>query len=235
MMISQVSFGRTPATIQCRKETKEGLKKAETLLRKSQNKYGRPNSATYIQMKVNAHKDNPQYKEISTKLLANAEEYSEAIMYKPYSSVARVTKGREAQKPLYGDCGECAQAIQNEYLFQHNQPTVNVVMNIRKSNGGFSNHAFNLSNIKKGINPKDPKTWGKEAIVTDLWAGIAMKSSDAIKYYQEIFGANPQTDKITFQLMPDSDYSLQQACLKHFDLLPKPFNPFDIDYKSLYE
>ena len=53
--------------------------------------------------------------------------------------------------------GECAQAIQNEYVFEHNQPTINVVMEIKKANGGFSNHAFNQS----GISPRDPKTWGK--------------------------------------------------------------------------
>ena len=63
-----------------------------------------------------------------------------------------------------------------------------------------------------------------------------MKSSDAIKYYEEIFGANPQTDKITYKLMPDTESSLQQACIKPFELLPKPFNPFEErDFVSLYD
>ena len=52
----------------------------------------------------------------------------------------------------------------------------------------------------------------------------------------EIFGANPQTDKITFQLMPDSESSAQQACIKHFDLLQNPFNPFlERYFVSIYD
>ena len=128
-------------------------------------------------MKVAQHKNNPKNTDINGKLLENAERYSEAIMYKPYLSVARNPQGRSCVETLVGDCGECAQAIQHEFLSRHQQPTVNIVMNIKKSNGGFSNHAFNLSNIKKGANPKDPKTWGKEAIITDLWAGIAKKTT----------------------------------------------------------
>lgn len=235
-MISVVSFGKSQATIQRRIETKNGLYNAEEVLRKSQNKYGRPNSSTYIQLKVNSHKDNPKYQEVSKKLRENAERYSEDILYRPYLLVGHSTKGRVKGQILVGNCGECAQAIQNEFFLQKKQLTVNVVMNVRKENGGFYNHAFNLSNIKKGVKANDPKSWGKESIVTDLWSGIAMKSSDAIKYYEDLFSVNPDTDIITFEPMPDSDFSIQNTALKYFEMLPKrpTFND-DIPYESLYD
>lgn len=214
-----ISFGRSPKTIERREQTKSGLLMAESVLREARNKYGKPNSASYIEMKTLQHKNDPKYTDILNKLNDNAEEYSESLKYKPYLNINfTIHSGKKDGMKYVGDCGECAQVIQNEFVIKHGKPTVNVVLNANKENGEFCNHAFNLSNMQEGAKIDDPKTWGEQAIITDLWSGIAKKAQDAITYFNQIFMINPKTDEITYEAMPDSENSLQEYCLKHFNM-----------------
>lgn len=227
-MISKipVAICKHPHTAQLRELTKEGLQRAESLLRSAQNKYGRTNSSTYLQMKIAAHKDNPFFEDVSKRLLIKTKQYRDELTNQPERNVALVLAGKTTPQALLGDCGECAQAIQNEFFVQYGKPSINIVMNIKKANGSFSNHAFNLSNIQKGIDPTKPETWGKQAIVVDMWSGIAKKNDEAIAYLKKLFNVGPY-DKVTFDVMPDSERSLQHAALKHLGILAKKYSPYE--------
>lgn len=226
-MINSVSFGkRSVQTIERRQQTKEGLQLAEQVLRDAQNCYGRPKSSSYLITKIYHHKNNPKYNDISAKLHNKAEEYRQVIDYYPNKTVVLHPISSGKVKDIYGDCGECAKAIQQELIFKHNVPSVNVVMEAKTANGRFCNHAFNISNIQKGMDITKPHTWGKETVVTDLWCGIALKSDDAINYYHKFFNLNPFEDNITFKTMPDFEGSLQRTFLKMNDIEYQGFSKF---------
>ncbi len=220
-MLSVTSVSKVEQRIARRIRDNNALISAEKILREAQNKYGRTNSATYLELKAAKHKGNPLYADVSEKLRRKAGEYRENLMYQIYRSIAYVQKKPETEA-LLGDCGECAQAIQKEFYVRQGTPTVNVVMEVFDKNlvGQVPkrNHAFNLSNINPGVQIENPRTWGSGAVITDLWSGIVKKRDDAIDYLKTLFNVNPETDDLVFKAMPDSDISLQKAVLRHLNI-----------------
>lgn len=223
-MLNVSSVSRAQQRIARRIADKNALISAEKILRETQNKYGRTNSATYLELKSAAHNDNPLYSDISKKLRLKAQEYRENLMYQIYRSIAYVQKKPETEA-LLGDCGECAQAIQKEFYVKQGTPTVNVVMEVFDKNlegkAPKRNHAFNLSNINSGVQIENPRTWGSGAVVTDLWSGIVKKRDEALEYFKTLFNINPETDDLAFKAMPDTDASLQKAVLRHLNIEDK--------------
>ena len=214
-MINSLTFGkRNLATIERRKKSKDGLQLAERVLRDTQNYYGRPKSSTYLVSKIIYHKNNPKYKDVAQKVYNKALEYEEIIYHSGIKTVDRVLLSQPKEPFYYGNCGHCAKAIQHELWFKYKVPSVNVVMEAKTSNSKFCNHAFNVSNIQKGMDITKPHTWGKETVVTDLWSGIALKSDDAINHFYRLFNINPFEDNVTFKTMPDFSNSLQRLFLK---------------------
>lgn len=214
-MINSISFGKKSThTIERRQKTKEGLHLAEQVLRDAQNYYGRPMSSTYLVSKIVQHKDNPKYEDIAQKIYKKALEHEEIISHSGIKTIDRIFINSENEPIFYGNCGHCAKAIQHELWFKHQVPSINVQMDVKKANGGFCNHAFNVSNIQKGMDITKPHTWGKETVVTDLWSGIALKSDDAINHFYKIFNVNPFVDSISFKTMPDFAGSLQRSFLQ---------------------
>lgn len=218
-MINSVSFGkRSIQTIECRQRAKEGLQLAEQVLRDTQNRFGRPRSSTYLRTKVSHHKNNPKYEQINNKLYNKSLSYDTVISFYDVKTVDRASLTDKKEDVYYGDCGHCTKAVQHEFWFKHHKPSVNVVMNVDRNNKFYCNHAFNISNIQKGMDITKPHTWGKETVVTDLWSGIALKSDDAINYFYKLFNVNPFEDSITFKTMPDFEGSLQKSFLKMNDI-----------------
>ena len=218
-MINSVSFGkRSVQTIERRQRTKDGLQLAEQVLRDTQNYYGRPNSSSYLRTKAYNHKNNPEYQNISERIRAKAEEHDYIIDYTDVKKIDTCPTTVEKSGKMYGNCDHCAKAVQLEFLIKHKVPTVNVVMEVKKGNNFFCNHAFNVSNIQRGMDITKPHTWGKETVITDLWSGVALKSDDAINYFYRLFNVNPFEDSVTFKTMPDFEGSLQRQILKMNDI-----------------
>ena len=218
-MINQVSFGkRCEAVIQRRQVAKNGLQLAEQVLRDTQNYYGRPNSSSYLRTKVYNHKDNPKYQNISERIRAKAEEHDYIIDYTDVKKVDTCLTTTEKTGKMYGNCDHCAKAVQHEFLFKHNVPSVNVIMEVKRGKDFFCNHAFNVSNIQKGMDITKPHTWGKETVITDLWSGIALKSDDAINHFYRLFNVNPFEDTVIFKTLPAPEGSLQRQILKMNDI-----------------
>ncbi len=214
-----ISFaGRSQATIERREQARKELITAEKMLRFVQEKYGKPKSSSWLQLKRMQNKDNPKFADLSGRLASKADGYDFAITYRPYEHVNNNVSGEKPAKDLVGNCDHCAKTVQLEYLFEHKKPTANIVVNVEKADGkGFCNHVFNVSNLEKGADLKDPKTWGKGAIVTDLWAGIAKPADAALSYYNQLFDIDPAKDKVTFDAF-EPEENVQKMCLKELGM-----------------
>ena len=178
-----------------RKTTKIELDNGLKVLREAQNAYGRTQSDTYLSAKAKQHQNDEKFAEIVAKLKNKSKKYEEKIYATPtFGQMPPLMVNYGFYKPkdsaLMGNCNHCAEAVQK--LFgKRDIPSLNLVIDLYDSNKKpIGNHVFTLTNFPDGMVPTNPKTWGENAIITDMWSSFSMKLKDAMRYYENMFGAN---------------------------------------------
>ncbi|WP_392538659.1 hypothetical protein [Legionella sp. 227] len=105
---------------------------------------------------------------------------------------------QQCKKFSLGNCYEMA-LMALDYVLQHASPSVNA--EVYEIEGG--DHAFLVVGRKKNSHPKQPETWGEDAVICDPWSNEVYPASEYLA----------QT-KNFYEVIHNGDYS---NCVEKFD------------------
>ncbi len=90
------------------------------------------------------------------------------------------------KKTGVANCGEQAVLVSRK-LDKEGIINKIVQMDICRSGKGYhyvtGGHTFCLVGASQDMDIKEPKTWGDEAVVVDMWSGIVKKASEALNFF----------------------------------------------------
>ena len=158
----------------------EDIKFSQKIVSEFRKEVGRPNSDSYIQIRMFQHLGKPKYAEILQKLEVNLYKYNtqiyrfrdyfDRLSFENLSEYAKKLKELMLEKKV-GNCGEMNKIVQYEHLNKGVEThLINLNIFYKKTSMKRTDHCFLLRGLPKEADLTDPKTWG-EAILVDSWAG----------------------------------------------------------------
>ena len=158
----------------------EDIKFSQKIVSEFRKEVGRPNSDSYIYIRMLQHQGDPKYAEILQKLKVslykyNAQiyrfrDYFDRLSFKDFSEYAKRLKKLITREKI-GNCGEMNDIVQYEHL-NKGVDTHKIHLSIfdKDTCMEIKDHCFLLRGLPKEADLTDPKTWG-EAILVDSWTG----------------------------------------------------------------
>ena len=98
------------------------------------------------------------------------------------------------------NCGEQAVLVSN---FLNNRGVLNkiVSMDVYKNKSlsyPICGHSFCVIGLDKNADLTNPKTWGGDAVIVDLWSNTVKQARKAISFFSDMMGVNKKQNKVIF-------------------------------------
>ena len=92
-----------------------------------------------------------------------------------------------------GNCGEQARIVSKK-LSDNGVTNKVILMTLRDNKTNFprDGHTFCVIDTASDMKVKEPKTWGSDAVVVDLWSNTVAKASEALEYFCSIMKPNKE-------------------------------------------
>lgn len=99
-----------------------------------------------------------------------------------------------------GNCGEQARLVSKK-LTESGIANEIILMTLRdnKSNYPRDGHTFCVIDTAPNMQIREPKTWGKDAVIVDLWSNTVAKASEALDYFYSIMQPDKEKNHISFE------------------------------------
>ncbi len=95
-------------------------------------------------------------------------------------------------------------------------------------------HVFNVIGMAENADTKDPRTWGKNAVVIDAWAGKVLTPQDALRFYKDFFNYNSVDDIQTGTLEDIQQLHREKYTPASYEDIPKQDQFNTRDARGLY-
>ncbi len=157
----------------------------------------------------NGLKSNTYYKTFSTSpnqsILASyereIEETRRIVAQKKRQGMSDIDATVEAVKITgAGNCGEQARIVSKK-LTDNGIANKVILMTLRdnKSNFPRDGHTFCVIDTASDMKVREPKTWGSDAVIVDLWSNTVAKASEALDYFYSIMKPNKEQQHVSFE------------------------------------
>lgn len=188
-----------------------GLQLANSLLKEFKSEYD-VKSATYVCEQIKQAKKQNQSEAVLDDLFALRRTYSKNVKkmrkdvwsekYSSFEEYISALKSYIKQNGSYMNCNECADLMQDKFN-QKGIKSNNVLLYTINSEGNrtsLAEHVFTVIGLDENSDIKNPESWGKNAIICDGWADIAMPAARGIEFYEKFFGIDSSKNSLQFSV-----------------------------------
>lgn len=188
-----------------------GLQLANSVLKEFKSEYD-VKSATYVCEQIKQAKKQNQSEDVLDDLFSLRRNYSKNVKkmrkevcsknYSSFKEYISALKSYIKQNGSYMNCNECADLIQYKFN-QKGVKSNNVLLYTVNSEGNrtsLAEHVFTVIGLDENSDIKNPESWGKNAIICDGWANIAMPAARGIEFYEKFFGIDLSKSSLQFSV-----------------------------------
>ncbi len=188
---------------------KNFLKTANSILKEFQSEY-EVKSSTYLCEQIKQAKKQQQPDNILNEMLNLRKKYSFKIKkmrrelsngkFSSFEEYVSFLKNYIKKNGAYMNCSECSDIIQDKFN-QKGIKSNNVLLysvNNKGDRTSFAEHVFTVIGLDKNAQIKNPKTWGKDAVICDGWANIARPADKGIEFYEKFFDIDKTKNNFEF-------------------------------------
>lgn len=186
-----------------------GLQLANSVLKEFKNEYD-VKSATYVCEQIKQAKKQNQSEAVLDDLFSLRRNYSKNVKkmrkevwsknYSSFEEYITALKSYIKQNGSYMNCNECADLMQDKFN-QTGVKSNNVLLYTVNGEGNrtsLAEHVFTVIGLDANSDIKNPESWGKNAIICDGWADIAMPAARGIEFYEKFFGIDLSKNSLQF-------------------------------------